>query len=164
MEPQICTQCRKPKAHLKCGICQEFICKNCTHFVDADHFSFRSRIPSELSFTTYCGTCFSHTVEPAMQKLVDMLEQAKNVAMFYKDQGKETRRMSRVEKPLSVDNCLDKNDMILRLAFRAIEAGFNTLVDVDLVSQKVRNGNYQHLVWSGTAVPVSLEPEKLKHK
>ena len=99
-----------------------------------------------------------------MQQLVDMLEQAKNVAMFYKDQGKETRRMSRVEKPLTVDNCLDKNDMILRLAFRAIEAGFNTLVDVDLVSQKVRNGNYQHLVWSGTAVPVSLEPEKLKHK
>ncbi len=164
MEPEICTQCRKPKAQLKCGICQESICKNCTHFVDEDHFSFRSRIPNELSFTTYCGTCFFHTVEPAIQQLQTMMEQAKNVAMFYKDQGKETRRMSRIEKPLIIKNCLDKNDMILRLAFRAVEAGFNTLVDVDLVSQKVKQGNYQHLIWSGTAVPVALEPEKLKHK
>ncbi len=92
------------------------------------------------------------------------MQKARNVSMFYKDQGKETRRMSRIEKAITIENCLDKNEIILRLAFRAVENGFNTLVDVDLVSKKVKQGNYQHSVWSGTAVPVTLEPEKLKHK
>lgn len=93
-----------------------------------------------------------------------MMQNAREVSLFYKDQGKETRRMSRVEKPIIVENCLDKDELILRLAFRAAEEGFNTLVDVDLVSQKVKQGNYQHLIWKGTAVPISLEPEKLKRK
>ncbi len=164
MDLKICTICQKPKAKLHCGICKEPICKNCTQFVDENYFSFCKEIAADLVFSTYCGTCFNLTVEPAIANYDRMLQNAREVSLFYKDQGKETRRMSRVEKPVVVENCLDRDELILRLAFRAVEEGFNALVDVDLVSQKVKQGNYQHLIWRGTAVPISLEPEKLKRK
>ena len=164
MSNQICTICQKPKAKLECGICKEPICKNCTQFVDENYFSFCKVISKNLSFTSYCGTCFNQEVEPAIESYEQMMQKAREVSLFYKDQGKETRRMSRLERPIVIENCLDKDELILRLAFRAVEENFNTLVDVDLVSQKVKQGNYQHLIWKGTAVPISLEPEKLKHK
>ncbi len=164
MSLQICTICQKPKAKLECGLCKEPICKGCTQFVDENFFSFQKEIPKDLAFTTFCGTCFNLTIEPAIENYEETMQKAREVSLFYKDQGKETRRMVRAEKPIVIENCLDKDELILRLAFRAAEESFNTLVDVDLVSQKVKQGNYQHLIWKGTAVPISLEPEKLKRK
>ena len=160
----ICTICRKPKATLICGICTESICKGCTQFLEPEQFAFRKILPEALKFSTYCGTCYNLTIEPALAAYEATLEKARQVSLFYKDQARETRRMSRIETPIRVEKCLDKNETILRLAFIAVEKDFNTLVDVDLVSTKVKKGNYQHSVWDGTAIPVRLESEKLKRK
>ena len=78
-----------------------------------------------------------------------------------KNQGKETRLISRKEKPYSVKDCADYNEAILRLAFFAVEAGFNSLLDVDLTSKKIIVAGYQSTVWSGTAVPANVADKKL---
>ena len=164
MESAKCCVCQKPKAMLECGICKSPVCKKCVQFVEAETFSFLKKIPAELSHTTYCGPCYFSKIDPELKLYEQTIEKAKNVAIFYKDQGKETRRMARSTETFSVKKCPDRNEAIMRLAFFAAQAGFNTLVDVDLQSEKIREGSYQHLIWHAEAVPVLLSDEKLKRK
>jgi hypothetical protein len=158
-----CSSCYKPKSQLACGICNSAICKSCAVFVSEDQFSFLQPLPADLSHTTYCPTCFNSKVTDAISSYDQTMEQAKNIEVFYKKQSKETRFFSRLEKPLSIEDCADYDEAILRLAFRATQAGFNALIDLDLKSKKIRDGRYQTSSWSGTAVPSHIDPSKIVH-
>ena len=161
MEKKICYLCQKPKATLDCGICSEAICKSCTRFLDEDSFSFLKKVPQKLSHTTYCEPCFHSDVEPQFENYNRTLETAKNIAVFMKNQGKETRLIKRLEEPVQVVNCADHDETLLRLAFFAAEKGYNAIIDVELKSEKVRNGSYQTSSWTGTAVPTQVDDAKL---
>ena len=164
METAKCCVCQKLKALLKCGICNNPVCKKCVQFVEPETFPFFKKIPAKLAHSTYCGPCYFNEIDPELKLYEQIVEEAKNVAIFYKDQGKETRRMARSTEIFSVKKCKDRNEAIMRLAFFAAQSGFNTLVDVDLQSEKIREGSYQHLIWHADAVPVLLSSEKLKRK
>ncbi len=161
MEKSSCYLCQKTKANLHCGLCAETICKSCTRFLNEDRFSFFKPIPKELAHTTYCEPCFHNNVEPKFTEYEQVLEQARNILVFSKDQGKETRLIKRIEDPVHVADCVDYDETILRLAFFAAQSGYNAIVDVDVVSEKVRMGSYQTLKWTGTAVPVHVIEGKL---
>jgi IS4 transposase len=131
---RLCVTCYKPKTPLQCGICEGPLCKACTQFVDEETFSFLRTIPAELSHT--------------------------EIAIYYKTEAKETRLVKRLEEPYVIENCPDKNETLLRMAFFAVKDRFNALVDVELKSEKVRRGSYQTLKWSGSAVPFMADPRK----
>ncbi|MGZ3691550.1 MAG: hypothetical protein ACXVAX_08600 [Pseudobdellovibrio sp.] len=156
-----CCTCQKTKTTQICGICKEDLCKSCTCFVDADSFSFLKNIPAELQHTAYCGSCYNTHVAEKLNAYNETKEKAAELSIFMKNQGKETRLIPRKEKPFSIKDCADYNEAILRLAFFAVEAGFNSLLDVDLISKKVNIGGYQSTVWSGTAVPANVSDRKL---
>jgi hypothetical protein len=88
------------------------------------------------------------------------MARAKEVMVFFKTQSEETRLIRRVEKPFQVSDCVDRDEVIMRLAFLAAENNFNALVDVSVLSEKVRNEGYQTTKWKGTGVPVQLDPAK----
>jgi hypothetical protein len=154
-----CSSCHKPKANLVCGICNSSVCKSCAQFVEEDRFSFLPSIPEDLKHTTYCPECFQNKVAPEMAAYDDLMEQAKNIVVFEKDQGKETRLLKRKVPPIKVLDCPDRAETLLRLAFQAAKAGFNAIIDVDLRSEKVKINNYQTTKWSGTAVPTNIDPK-----
>lgn len=156
-----CTSCRKPKANLECGLCHSALCKSCTQFVDEDTFSFLAEVPTELSHTTYCHSCHEQTVVPALVDYNQLMEQAKEIAIYFHNQGKETRLMSRKEDPVSVKNCLDRDETILRLAFYATQKGYNSLVDVKVDSEKIKEGSRQKMIWHGSGVPTQVTPDKI---
>ncbi len=164
MEIQTCCICQKPKAQLECGLCHSAICKKCVQFVDENTFSFYEVIPKKINHTVFCGACYTENVVSEIAKYDQLVKQAQEVFVFYKDQGKETRRMPRDNKILQIKDCADRDEAILRLAFLAVLDGYTTLVDVDLHQQKIRQGSYQHSLWHATAVPVKIEHEKLKRK
>ncbi len=89
------------------------------------------------------------------------MEQAKNTMVFMKAQFKETRFVKRLEDPITIPECNDYDELILRLAFKAAEKDFNAVIDVDITSKKVRTGNYQTSVFSGTAIPAHVREDKL---
>lgn len=159
-----CITCHKTKAPLQCGLCQSALCKNCTQFVDEESFSFLKTVPPELSHTTYCAPCFDATVAPELESYADAMERAKDIFIFYKTEGKETRLIKRKEEPYVIAECLDKNETLLRLAFFAVKDHFNALVDVEIKSEKVRSGSYQTLKWSGSAVPFQVDERKQTRK
>lgn len=162
MEKQSCIMCQKTKSLLECGLCHESVCKYCAEIMPEGSFSFLANIPNELSHSVYCGPCFNDKIATALSSYNKTLEQAKEIRIFDTNQGKQTRFIRRIEKPFQIENCMDRNETILRLAFLAAKAGFNALVDVQVSSKKIRNEAYQTLSWSGYGVPVNLTPGQLR--
>lgn len=81
--------------------------------------------------------------------------------VFMKAQFKETRFIKRLEEPVKVAECADYDETLLRLAFQAAQLNYNGVIDVDITSKKVRTGNYQTSVFSGTAIPANVREDKL---
>lgn len=155
MENSNCATCFKPNSQLICGICQAHVCKKCAVFLEEGSFSFLAEIPKDLSHGTYCPSCFNDKVSPELESYNETMERARNVTVFDKNQGKETRLIKRKEQPIRVTNCPDKEEAQLRLAFLAVKANYNTIVDVDIYPQKHRSGSYQTTIWTGVATPVN---------
>ncbi|MFS4457819.1 hypothetical protein [Bdellovibrio sp. HCB2-146] len=164
MENSVCCSCQSTKAPLTCGMCQEAVCKKCTEFMDEGAFSFEPNVPAELSHSTYCRLCFDAKVSPALDDYNALKKQAKEVFVFFKDQNKESRLIKRLEDPIYVPECEDRNETLLRLAFLAAKGNFNVLVEVDITSEKKREGAYQKTIWKGSAIPSYVDPRKLTEK
>lgn len=123
-------------------------------------FQFMSSRPKELSHNTYCTVCFDQHVSAALTNYEATLAQAQEILVFDKTQGKETRFVKRLEKPIAVEG-VDEQDVTMRLAFIAAEKNYNALVDVDIKAVKVRDGSYQTMAYSAKAVPANVSDRKL---
>lgn len=156
-----CCSCLKPNASLECGLCKEAVCKKCAHFLAEDSFSFLTLIPQELSHQVYCSGCYQDKILPQQESYNETLQRAKDVAVFFKAQSKETRLMSRKNPPVTVNDCADKEEAVLKLAFLAASQNLNAVIDVDVCSKKIRMGTYQTQVWSGSGVPLNVSEKKL---
>ena len=161
MEKTLCVTCEKPKATLVCGVCESSICKKCAEFIEPNRFAFLSKLPKEFETGTFCHPCFTEKAIPAMENYDQTMEQAKQVSVFFKTQSKETRLIKRLEEPVQVLDCADHDETLLRLAFMAVKADYSVLIDVDIVSEKVRSGAYQTLKWRGVGIPAHVDPAKL---
>jgi hypothetical protein len=123
-------------------------------------FLFLSPIPEELSHVSYCGVCFTQKVASPLASYDQTLERAKALFVYHKHQAEETRRVNRSEKTLRVQDCTDREETLLRLAFLAAKGNFNALVDVDIVPKKVRHFGYQTSLWQGSGVPARVSISK----
>lgn len=155
-----CSTCLTAKATLTCGICESQICKACALFLDEDSFSYLSEIPENLNKDVYCNACFQKEVSDALFAYNENVEKAKNVFVYLKEQGKETRLMKRSHPLLRVTNCKDKEEALLRLAFQAVTVDCNAIIDVSLKAEKVRSHAYQTLRWHATAIPTTVEKNR----
>lgn len=164
MDDTSCAICQKPKAPYQCGVCACTLCKKCVRFLDEEQFSFFKEPPDVLTKGYFCNPCYSEKVEPEISRYDEIMARAKVVFVFNTEQGKETRLFSRLEPAITVSECPDHNETVLRLAFLAAQAGFNGLIDMKLSSEKIRNGSFQKLKWNGTAVPTHIDGEKLTLK
>lgn len=117
--------------------------------------------PDFLNHSAFCSTCYTEKVSPELAQYEALVEAAKNILVFEITQGKETRLMKRKEAKVTVTDCPDRNETMLRLAFQAAEKGFNAIIDVDIKPKKVKEGKYQHTIYSGTAIPANVTDNKL---
>src|SRR4051812_21012834 len=119
-----CVACKKPKTVYSCEICEDPLCKACTQFLEEGTFSFRSELPPELGHSRYCPSCFVTQVEPELEAYREKMELAKQVYFFFKTQKRAIPVLKRAESEVEVEDCADRNETILRLAFFAVEQGF----------------------------------------
>ena len=118
-------------------------------------------VPEELTQTVFCPTCYQTKIVHEIESYEADMEKAKNIIVFEKDQGKETRGIKRLEEPLVVTDCLDAKEVMMKLAFRALKAGFNGIVNYEAISTRDRNGSYQKVTWKGSAIPAHIDVSKL---
>jgi hypothetical protein len=160
MENTTCAHCGT-KSKLTCESCGTSACKYCLQFIDEDRFAFQPELTKQLPFAAYCPTCFDIYVAPLATTYDQTVVRANNILVYDKCQGKETRFFKRTEKQVRVERCIDRATTLLRLAFQAAAAGYNGLIDVDIKSEKIRNGSYQTTLWSGTGIPTHIESRKI---
>ncbi len=129
--------------------------------MDEERFSFLPELSYDLRHTTYCGDCFASKVAPELSVYDSLVERAKEVLVFERNKGKETRLVPRTEDPVQVLDCRDYDETIMRLAFLAARANFNAIVDVSLSSKKIKDGSYSTLLWSGEGVPANVDIDRL---
>lgn len=159
-----CCSCFKPKANYQCELCESSICKACTQFKNEDSFAFYKVVPEKLNKNVYCPQCFDQNVAEPLDEYNALVEKAKTVAVFFKEESKKTRLFSRKEEPVEVLECLDEDETVLRLAFLAAQKKFNSIIDVDLKYLKIKNGSHLYHVWNGKAVPCNLDEKTLNRE
>jgi hypothetical protein len=153
------------KKNLRCIACASQLQKYDAQFVDEETFAFLKRLPAGVALGVYCNPCFDAQVKNELDRYTEKMARAKNVNIFYLTQSKESRFVRRIEKPIEVTGCHDREETILRLAFLAIEAGNNALVDVALNAGKItHDGGYKTSRWSGKAIPADIEESALKRR
>ena len=158
----ICKTCKKPKANFDCGVCHESVCKSCGHFVGEDAFSFLPKVPEVLKHPVYCTHCFDENVNTPLQEYEDTMEKAREVIIFNKDESKRTGHIKRKEEPYKVEDCEDEDETVMRLAFFAARDGFNCLLDVQISHRKIIVGSHKKTIFSGTAIPVTIDPSEVR--
>ncbi len=150
------------KRNLHCQFCECPLHKSEAEFIDEESFDFALRKPKFIPVGAYCFTCFEGKVKSAVDDYNEKMERAKNVNVFYISQNKESRFVRRNEEPLKIEDCDDRDEVILRLAFLAVEADKNALVDLDFSTRKVYNGGWKTTRWTGWAIPGTVDESKLK--
>ena len=95
-------------------------------------------------------------VIPGIQAYNRLMKQAKAVYILEKQPREALRVLKKSTKPLTVLHCSDRDETFLRLAFQAVELGFNAVIGVKVVSQKIRNFGYQKMEWDGTGFAADL--------
>lgn len=162
MTKLICKTCQKPKANFHCGLCTEAICKSCAHFVGEETFSFLKIIPKALTHETYCSTCFDENVSETFNDYNDTMEKAKDIIIYGKEQTKLTRGLPRTEEPYRVENCEDEEEVLMRMSFFAVKAGFNAIIDVQYTTRQQILGSHKKKMWAGTGMPVTIDPKAIR--
>lgn len=160
MESNTCDVCLANKTPIHCDRCDCFSCKKCSHFINENIFEFQEFLPEHLRGKAFCPNCYTDHIQEEFAKYEDILERAQNIDVYEKKLSSETRLIPRTEKKIKIEGSAGRKDAILQLAFLAASKGFNTIIDVDLVSRKIRNASHKKLVWDGTAMPANVEKKR----
>lgn len=160
VDKKLCLTCSSKKTAIQCSKCIEPSCKKCSFFIDEEEFFHLELLPDEIQGKTFCTACYHETVYGVLENSRELLERAKNVDVYGKEQGSETGLIKRIEKPIVIKDADDKEETLLRMAFYAVQKGYDTLVDVKIESKKTGVGTYKKLIWDGYAVPVDPKIKK----
>jgi uncharacterized protein YbjQ (UPF0145 family) len=121
-----------------------------------------SKIPDVLRQGNVCPACFDQQVRPHQLRMEELLEKAKDVYFLTKAYPGYVRVIQKHTKRVSIDDCDDRRETIVRLAFFAAELGCNAIIEAEVDSKKVSMGKYQSSRWFGSAMPAKIDGEQLE--
>lgn len=160
-EKSVCCFCRLPRATFECEVCSEPVCRSCVLRLPEETFAMLPEKPAGLCHDKYCPRCHDEHIETALTTYNEIMERAKNVGYWAKGYRGHVPVLKKARFDISVENGLDRDDVLLRLGFKAAQAGFNGLIQGEVTSAKVRNFGYQKMTWSASALPCMVDDEKL---
>jgi hypothetical protein len=158
-----CAVCGGPKAPKTCGLCEASICKTCQEILGSEAFLYMNPIPENLRHVSYCVRCYDEQVAAPLAAYEAMADKARNVYFLTQDYKGYVRIMSRHKIRISIDDCDDRRETILKLAYRAAELGFNAIIQSRVESVCVNApGGYQSSRWKASALPAIIDGEQLE--
>ncbi|MBC7384530.1 MAG: hypothetical protein H7301_00020 [Cryobacterium sp.] len=157
----LCETCRTPDVSTACQLCEKQLCEDCVLAPPNGTFSLQEKVDPELVHSVYCRFCYDEKVEPEVLRYDENKAKAENVYIFFTTQRKEIPLIKHSKLTVKVQNCADRDETILRLAFIAAEKGFNAVIDTEVVYAKKRDHAYQTTAWSGHGSPAAVDEEKL---
>ncbi|HRK01134.1 MAG TPA: hypothetical protein PLH57_00590 [Oligoflexia bacterium] len=162
----VCIHCHlaKPRTD-KCELCEESVCASCVIRPTPERVQYWSSTdrPKETECKWVCPRCFDETLEPIYERYDQALEAAHNTHYFPKAYRGAPPVLRKARQPVTVDNGVDREDVLTKLQLVAVQQGFNGLIHLEIESKKQRMvDGYSKMVWRGTALPADLDTEKLE--
>ncbi len=109
----------------------------------------------------YCNACFDETVVPALEEYERVLEIAKQIRVIPKTY-KMRLMISKKSKELETAGPgPDRDELTLRMGFKAALQGYNSLIQAEFTSEKLRNHAYQTSQWRGSAFFAQIDTTRL---
>lgn len=161
-ESQHCVSCRSTKPTSPCGVCEEGVCKRCVQRTNEETFRYLPELPDILQRPQYCSRCWDENVAAPLAEYEDTLEKAKAVSVLPKSYRATIPIQKKATREIRVEDCPDRDEAILKMAFLAASEGYNALIKAEVNAQKVRNHGYQKSSWSGSAIPAVIDTRKLE--
>lgn len=160
-----CSTCFDPKPTLKCKLCSSALCKKCAQVVADDRMTYLDKnVPAPVKGGgVFCNSCFDGKVAPLLAEYDSTLDRAREVFVFLAKEGKETRLIKRSLKSFTVEG-EDQKDITLKLAFLAARAGYNAVVDIEVKSEKRRDGSFKLVTWSGSGTAAHVDATRHNKK
>src|SRR5690606_7818861 len=106
--------------------------------------------------------CYDEKVAGPFAEYNAIMEKAKEVIVFTKDRAKLTGHLKRKEDPVVVEDCEDEDETLMRLAFFAAQEDFNCILDVKITNKKIIVGSHKKTIFSGSAIPITIDPSKVR--
>ncbi len=157
-----CVICESKKGLEPCGLCGSHSCKAHVHDLGAEAFSFMTKIPKDLTARLYCPLCFDAKIAEPLARYEELLAKANDIYYLSRDYPGYVHVLRRHTRRVSVPDCDDRRETILRLAYVAAELGMNAIIESEVVARKDNKGKYKSHRWSGTAVPAIIDGEQLE--
>ena len=154
--------CANPRNPQKCENCSAPVCKKCAHFLQSESFAFSDKVEKHLRHARYCVECFESIVQPALTKYDETMSAAKEVYFIPITYRGSVNVLQKHKEEVTVKDCIDRRETIMRLAFKAVELGYNSLVQGEVNREQVRNHAYQSSLWHGKGLPVNLDIERME--
>ena len=156
----ICSVCHLNSSDKTCGYCSSAICKKCSHTcsLEMNEWYINKKEIHHLS----CPDCYEQKFIPLEENFDEDMQTAKDSPVWPKTYRGKIPMLNRSQKQFSIQDCADKKLAVLKLAFQAIEGGFNALLEVDVKYTKVRDHGYQKMLYSGTALGAMVDHSKLR--
>jgi len=164
MSSQTCIACRATKAERSCGVCSESVCNGCAQFLKDETFSFRNDLAPEIKHHYYCPNCYDTHITPALEEYEEQMNQAKGVFVFFTTGKRAVPTLKKSLTWIEIKDCLDRDETIMRLAFNAVRMGYNAIINTEVKSVKSRNKAYQKSIWSGEALPVLVDADRMQRE
>jgi hypothetical protein len=165
MSETVCLSCRKREGAYECVSCQNSVCKPCSESVGDRLFISLEEIPVEQVAGRFCGQCFDADMGPRLEAYRETMEAAKQVFIFFKTQRKHIPLIRKSKVLVKVDECADRDETILRLAYYAAKEEYNAVVDVDVVGKKIRAaGSTKTANWKGSGYPAVVDGAKIERQ
>lgn len=157
-----CSSCRKRTGLYTCVLCEEALCKPCSETLSDSLFNELEKIPEEQAGGRFCGACFDREMAPRIETYAAVMEEAKQVFIFFKTQRKHIPLIRKSKIKVTVEKCLDRDETILRLAYFAAKDGFNAVIDVEVDCKKIRmEGSSKSALWHGSGFPALVDGAKV---
>jgi len=161
--PNVCAICTTAKATAHCGLCQSLVCKSCQDELGQDAFLYQEKIPEKLTHAAYCWRCFNEHVAPELTAYEAMAEKAKNVYFLTADYKGYVRILGKHKGRISIPDCADRREIILKMAFIAAELGFNAIIQSKVESMTVpKGGGHYSSRWKASSLPALIDGVQLE--
>jgi hypothetical protein len=79
---------------------------------------------------------------------------AKTVHIFFDTSPLPRSLIKKAREGISVPACKDRDETFMRLGFRALERGFNAVVEVEVDRKRARH------IWEGCGIPANIDLAK----
>jgi hypothetical protein len=158
-----CASCESKKVKASCPLCEQTFCNSCLEWMTEEAFFLETARHERLSHSHYCCDCYQGEVADALALYEENAAKAREAFVFFTSQKKGIPLIRKANQSIQIKDNPDRDETILRLAYQAVLQGHNAIIDCEVKSEKQRHGGWQKMRWSGTAVPATVDENKLNY-